>query len=98
MTIPPTFDSFFLPLSSDIDKAQFSQWAVAFEVACNTVVGREVLTANRTYYVSTTGSDTTNNGLSTGSLFATLQKAWNVATTLDLARFSVTIQMVSWTR
>ncbi|WP_291167030.1 DUF2793 domain-containing protein [Hyphomicrobium sp.] len=54
---------------------------------------REVLTANRTYYVSTTGSDSTNDGLSTGSAFATLQKAENVARTIDFNGFTVTVSI-----
>ncbi|CAA2141813.1 hypothetical protein HYPP_02835 [Hyphomicrobium sp. ghe19] len=55
---------------------------------------REVLTANRTYYVNgSTGSDSTNDGLSIGSPFATLQKAENVARTIDFNGFSVTISI-----
>nr|WP_263491605.1 hypothetical protein [Mesorhizobium sp. CO1-1-4] len=57
--------------------------------------GRTVLTANRTYYVLTTGSDS-NSGLvnTAGGAFLTLQKAVNVVTdTLDLAGFAVTVQV-----
>lgn len=62
----------------------------------NTVMtgGREVLTANRTYYVRTDGSDA-NYGLANTSAaaFATIQKAIDVAAALDLATYSVTIQV-----
>ena len=52
---------------------------------------REVLAANRTYYVSTSGSDS-NDGLSAGSPFATLNKARDVILTLDLNGFTALIQ------
>lgn len=58
---------------------------------------RERLTANRTYYVSTTGSDS-NNGLSSGAPFLTVAKALSVILgTLDVSGFTVTIQLADGT-
>ncbi len=55
---------------------------------------RERLSANRTYYVRTDGSNS-NNGLtnSSGGAFLTIQKAWDTLITLDLNGYAVTIQI-----
>ncbi|GAA3855242.1 DUF2793 domain-containing protein [[Pseudomonas] carboxydohydrogena] len=59
---------------------------------------REILTANRTYYVRTDGSDS-NNGLSntSGGAFLTIQKAINTTASLDISIYNVTIQVASGT-
>jgi hypothetical protein len=59
---------------------------------------REVLTANRIYYVRTDGSDA-NDGLSNtaGGAFLTPQKAWDTVATLDLSIYGVTIQVADGT-
>jgi hypothetical protein len=55
---------------------------------------RDKLTADRTYFVRTDGSDS-NNGLAntSGGAFLTIQKAINVVAALDLSIFNVTIQV-----
>ena len=58
---------------------------------------RERLTANRTYYVDPAGSDT-NDGLTVGTAFLTLQKAFDtIADELDLAGFIATIEIQAGT-
>jgi hypothetical protein len=55
---------------------------------------RDVLTANRIYYVRSDGNDG-NSGLAntSGGAFLTIQKAINVCQTIDLSGFAVTIQV-----
>lgn len=60
---------------------------------------REMLTADRTYYVRTDGSDS-NDGLSntSGGAFLTIQNAINViCSTLDVAGYTITIQVADGT-
>lgn len=56
---------------------------------------REVLTANRTYYVDDSAGNDGNDGLATGSgrAFKTIQKAIDTACALDLSIYSVTINV-----
>lgn len=59
--------------------------------------GRTRLTTNTTFYVATTGSDTTGFGTSTAP-WATIQKAWDFAKqNLDLGGFSITFNVANGT-
>lgn len=64
--------------------------------ALEAVTHREVLTADRTYYVRSADGSDSNNGLAntSGGAFATMQKAVNTVASIDLASYSVTIQLV----
>ena len=73
-------------------------WSRADHVHQGAAAGRETLTAARTYYVRTNGSDA-NNGLAntSGGAFLTIQKAVDVASNLDNMGFDVTIQIADGT-
>ena len=58
--------------------------------------GRQVLTANRTYFISPTGSNS-NDGLTAATPFLTPQKFADVVGTLDRGIFSVTGQFANGT-
>lgn len=59
--------------------------------------GRLTLNGNLDLYVATTGNDS-NDGLSVGTPWATLQHAWNVVfQSYDLAGFSVTVNVADGT-
>lgn len=51
------------------------------------------LTSSITIYVSTTGNDTSNSGLTAGSPLLTLQAALNLVAQLDIHPYTVTIQI-----
>jgi len=59
---------------------------------------REVLTANRTYYVDKTLGSNSNTGLTSGAgAFSTIQKAIDTACALDLSVYKVTINLADGT-
>lgn len=81
-------------------KAAIRDWANGFkDWVTDAVAGVEdatALAADRTYYVSTTGSDS-NNGLSSGTPFATLQAAANAARNLRLNGKTVVVNIANGT-
>ena len=59
--------------------------------------GKTVLTADTTYYIATTGNDTTGNG-SSGAPWATINKACNyIRANIEALDFAITIQLADGT-
>lgn len=85
----PDFDAdYFASYDASADTGKKVKFSTAF---------RKRLTADLNLYVNgSTGSDS-NNGLASGTAFATLQKAVDVATELDLVIYSVTINIAAGT-
>jgi hypothetical protein len=59
--------------------------------------GRELLSAPRTYYVDGASGNDGNDGLTSGTAFATIQKAVDTAASLDTGIHNVTIDVASGT-
>ena len=58
---------------------------------------REVLTANRTYYVNTSTGNNGNNGLTSGAPFLTLAYALGIVGVIDFNGYNVTVQLADGT-
>jgi hypothetical protein len=95
-TVSPSLASWLAADNNDVAKSA----AIAYFQGLETLLtrAREVLTANRTYYVRTDGSDS-NTGLANtaGGAFLTIQKAIDTASGLDLATFNATISVADGT-
>lgn len=93
-TAPVDADLFAIADSASSNATKKLTWANLKATLKSNLALREVLTADRTYYVRTDGSDS-NNGLAntSGGAFLTIQKAVNTVAALDLSIYNVTIQV-----
>jgi hypothetical protein len=79
---------------STITASNITAYAATPSVPCKLPQARVRLSAPLTLYVSTTGSDTLNSGLTASAPFKTIQNAWNVLWgKFDLNGFSATISV-----
>lgn len=82
-------------VGSNADTPPSAKWAVVPNDPA--AAGRTLLTTSKTYYVATTGNDSTGDG-SVGSPWLTIQHAINfVMETIDLGGQTVTIQVANGT-
>lgn len=89
------FDSLYLSDSNDSHTVNVVYGAnITANVTLDISKFRDVLTANRSYYVRTDGNDA-NDGLAdtTGGAFLTIQKALDVVGLLDIGIYNVTINV-----
>jgi pectin methylesterase-like acyl-CoA thioesterase len=95
-TVSPAYTSWLGADTSPVDKDDARTYLAALEATISPM--REVLTANRTYYVRTDGSDS-NTGLANtaGGAFLTLQAAINAAASIDISIYTVTISVAAGT-
>jgi len=87
------------PASGDASGGKYLKADGTWAVPPGGAGGREILTANRTYYVDATNGSDSNNGLASGSghAFATIQKAVDTVYALDLSIYNVIIQLADGT-
>jgi len=89
------WDSFIFEVAHGVDPVQaLNDMLSRSEIELEAGAGRTMLTADRTYYVNPTSGLDTNDGLTTGTAWETIQKAVDfVSGNLDLVSFDVTIQL-----
>ncbi len=83
---------------TSITSSNIAPYSLAPYVPTKLASQRTKVFSNVSLYVSTTGSDTVNSGLSASSPFLTVQKAWNyIINSLDMNGFSVIVNVANGT-